>query len=88
MTEKVRPWRLHDLRRTCATMMAEAIRIEPHVIEALLNHVSGYKAGMAGVYNRAAYINERRAALTRWADYIEAIVASRESNVLALPRRA
>jgi integrase len=88
MTEKVRPWRLHDLRRTSATMMAESIRIEPHVIEALLNHVSGHKAGIAGVYNRAIYMDERRAALTWWADCIGAIVAGRESNVLALPRRA
>jgi integrase len=46
------PWRLHDLRRTCATGMAE-LGVLPHLIEAVLNHVSGHKAGIAGVYNRA-----------------------------------
>ena len=43
----VAPWRLHDLRRTVATGMAE-IGISPHVVEAVLNHISGHKAGIAG----------------------------------------
>src|SRR5262249_25564095 len=54
--DAVQPWRLHDLRRTCATGMAE-LGVEPHVIEAVLNHVSGHKAGIAGVYNKARYEN-------------------------------
>jgi len=40
------------------------------VIEAILNHVSGHKAGVAGIYNRATYANEKREALNRWADYV------------------
>lgn len=44
-------WRLHDLRRTCATGMAE-IGVPPHIVEACLNHVSGAKAGVAGTYSR------------------------------------
>ena len=53
-------WRLHDLRRTAATGMAE-LGVQPHVIEAVLNHVSGHRAGVAGVYNRATYagVNSR-----------------------------
>src|SRR5262249_34361895 len=47
-------WRLHDLRRTCATGMAE-LGVQPHIIEAVLNHQSGHKAGIAGIYNRAKY---------------------------------
>jgi integrase len=66
------PWRLHDLRRTCATGMAE-LGILPHVIEAALNHVSGHKAGVAGVYNRARYSDEMRAALQKWADHVEGL---------------
>ena len=54
------PWRLHDLRRTAATMMAEKLGILPHIIEAVLNHVSGAKSGIAGVYNRATYADEMR----------------------------
>jgi integrase len=70
--QTVRHWRLHDLRRTAATRMAE-IGTLPHVIEAILNHVSGHRAGVAGVYNRATYIDEKRQALNRWAKRVEAL---------------
>jgi integrase len=65
----VRPWRLHDLRRTAATRLGE-LGILPHVVEAILNHISGHKAGVAGIYNRATYAKEKREALNRWADYV------------------
>ena len=65
-------WRLHDLRRTAATGMAE-LGVLPHIIEAVLNHVSGHKAGVAGIYNRARYEGEMRDALTKWADHIDQI---------------
>jgi hypothetical protein len=42
----------------------------PHVIEAVLNHISGHRAGVAGVYNRAAYFSEKRNALELWADRV------------------
>lgn len=66
------PWRLHDLRRTTATGMA-GIGVAPHVVEAVLNHVSGHKAGVAGVYNRATYTAEKREALQRWADHVNGL---------------
>jgi integrase len=65
-------WRLHDLRRTCATGMAE-LGVQPHIIEAVLNHVSGHKAGVAGIYNRAKYQDEMRTALQLWSDHVEQI---------------
>ena len=65
-------WRLHDLRRTAATRMAELSTL-PHVIEAVLNHVSGHRAGVAGIYNRATYTKEMREALERWAQRVEEI---------------
>lgn len=68
------PWRLHDLRRTCATVMADQLGVLPYIIEAVLNHVSGHKAGVAGVYNRAKYEAEMRDALQRWAAHIKTIV--------------
>ncbi len=59
--------------------------MQPHIVEASLNHVSGSRAGVAGVYNRALYSAEKRQALDRWAAHIEAIVAGRPgSNVVAL----
>jgi integrase len=62
-------WVLHDLRRTCATRMNE-IGIPPHIVEACLNHVSGAKGGVAGIYNRAAYAPEKTAAFESWARFI------------------
>jgi len=68
----IAPWTLHDLRRTAATQMAE-IGVQPHIIEAVLNHVSGHKGGVAGIYNRARYEGEMRSALQRWADHLDQI---------------
>ena len=68
----IRDWRLQDLRRTAATMMAE-LGILPHIIEAILNHVSGHKSGVAGIYNRARYTDEMRSALQRWADHVDTL---------------
>ncbi|MHC1999581.1 tyrosine-type recombinase/integrase [Methylobacterium sp. CM6241] len=66
------PWVLHDLRRTTATGMAD-LGVLPHVVEAVLNHVSGSRAGVAGVYNRASYASEKREALDRWVTHVLAI---------------
>jgi integrase len=79
----VKPWKLHDLRRTVATGMAE-IGIEPHIIEAVLNHFSGHKSGVAGIYNRASYAKQMKTALIRWAEHVDAIVSGRENKVVLL----
>ncbi len=67
-------WTLHDLRRTGATRMGDS-GVLPHVIEAVINHASGHKAGVAGTYNRAMYATEKRAALGTLASYIKTAVA-------------
>jgi integrase len=67
------PWRLHDIRRTVATRLGD-IGVLPHVVEAILNHTSGSRAGVAGIYNRATYALEKRAALNLWAQRLAAIV--------------
>lgn len=79
------PWVLHDLRRTAVTGMAE-LGVPPHVIEAIVNHVSGHKAGVAGVYNRATYAAEKRQALQRWADHVTALAADGQTKVIPLRR--
>jgi integrase len=79
------PWVLHDLRRTAVTGMA-GLGIQPHVIEAVVNHISGHKAGVAGIYNRATYAAEKRQALQRWADHVMALAAGEPSKVVSLSR--
>jgi integrase len=70
---KIPAWRVHDLRRTAATGLGE-LGIFPHVIEAILNHVSGTRSGVAGLYNKAAHETEKRTALQRWAEHVAALV--------------
>jgi integrase len=77
------PWRLHDIRRTVATRMAD-LGVQPHIIEAVLNHISGHKAGVAGVYNRATYAAEKRQALDLWGAHVGDLAEGRESNVVPL----
>jgi integrase len=70
----IAPWRIHDLRRTCATQLGE-LGVQPHHIEAILNHYSGHRSGVAGVYQRAKYEPEMRSALQRWADHLDHVTA-------------
>src|SRR5271156_3117744 len=62
---KPSPWRLHDIRRTVAPRLGDQGSL-PHVVEAILNHISGHRAGVAGIYNRTVYAAEKREALNRW----------------------
>jgi integrase len=80
-------WTLHDLRRTVATRMAD-LGVQPHVIEAVLNHQSGSKRGVAGIYNRSSYTNEVRNALALWADHIRSLVEGGKRKVLTFPQTA
>jgi integrase len=79
----VKNWRLHDIRRSVATGMAD-LGVQPHVIEQVLNHVSGHKAGPAGIYNRSVYERDVRAALTMWEDHLRALVTGRERKIVPL----
>lgn len=76
-------WTLHDLRRSTATHMAD-IGIQPHVIEEILNHRSGHKAGPAGIYNRSSYEREVRIALETWCDRITALAEGRDPKVITM----
>jgi integrase len=83
----VPPWRVHDLRRTAVTGMAE-LGIRPDVIELCVNHVSGTRGGIAGVYNKSELLDERRAALERWATHVAGVVSGEAANVVPLKRGA
>jgi integrase len=76
-------FRLHDLRRSAATGMVD-LGIEPHHVEAVLNHFSGHRAGVAGIYNRSRYTAQIQAALTLWDSHIRALVEGRARKVVAI----
>jgi integrase len=65
----IAPFTLHDLRRTCRTGLA-MLKVEPHVAERVLNHV---QEKIAGTYDRHAYLEEKRAALERWAAHMDTL---------------
>src|SRR5262249_5114698 len=67
------PWRIHDLRRTAATGM-ERLGIRLQVVETLLGHIAGSRAGVVGIYQRHAYEEEKRAAIEKWSDRVANIV--------------
>ena len=82
-------WTLHDLRRTTSTGLQKlGVRLE--VNEAVLNHVSGSRGGVAGIYQRHEWADEKSAALAAWGAQVEAIVEGRTAaiNVTRLRRSA
>jgi hypothetical protein len=83
------PWNVHDLRRTVATGLQRlGVRLE--VTEAVLNHISGSRGGIAGVYQRHDWAAEKHAALDAWAAHLAAIVKGHASsgNVVVLRQQA
>jgi integrase len=82
----VTEWTIHDLRRTVASGLQRlGVRLE--VTEAVLNHRSGSTAGIVGVYQRHDYAAEKRDALQRWADHVDALVGGRKGEVVTLRGR-
>lgn len=80
-------WRLHDLRRTVATGLQRlGVRLE--VIEAVLGHVSGTRAGIVGIYQRHRFTSESREALAAWAAHIERLLAGGKGADVVPLRRA
>jgi len=69
-------WTIHDIRRSVVTHISELGYAQPHVVEAIVNHISGSKAGVAGVYNRATYLPEKRPALEDWGRYLTGLVGA------------
>jgi integrase len=88
---RFKDWRLHDLRRTCATGMEDA-GIATHIVETALNHVSGAKAGIVGVYQRAEHREAVRRAFELWERRVLAIVsggdAGNSANVIPFAKAA
>ena len=83
----VKNWRLHDLRRTCVSGMAR-LGIPPHVADKVLNHQSGTISGVAAVYQRHDFLDERKVALDRWGNHVAKIVANAAITPLNAVRQA
>ena len=78
------PWRVHDLRRTVITGL-QRLGVRFEVTEAVVNHISGAKSGVAGVYQRHDWKAEKRAALDAWAAHVGQILKGADrSNVIQL----
>lgn len=71
---------IHDFRRTARTHLS-ALGIVPHIAERCLNHKV---EGVAGIYDRHDYIDERREALTKWAAFLECCETGKDWNVVPL----
>ena len=67
----VNDWRLHDLRRTFATVATETLGYEPVVVDRVLNHVNGSVKGIAAVYQKGQYLEKRKIVLDAWAGYVQ-----------------
>jgi hypothetical protein len=81
LKNKSAAWSLHDIRRSVATWMAEN-GVLPHVIEAILNHWTGHRSGVAGVYNRAQYASMITAGLKLWDDHLRSLLDGGERKIL------
>ena len=81
---RAKDWVLHDFRRALSTALHDRFAVPPHVVEAILGHISGHKAGVAGIYNRSTYDRAVKSALARWAEHVLALVEGRESKVIPL----
>jgi integrase len=73
-------WRLHDFRRSVSTSLHDRFGVPPHVVEEILGHTGGHKGGVAGIYNKAVYLEERRRALTKWGAHIMELVTGKRAK--------
>jgi integrase len=77
-------WNLHDLRRAFSTTLHERLGVAPHIVEDCLGH-STFRQGVASVYNKSSYRNEKRRALDLWAAHLmAAVVEGRASKIVPL----
>ncbi len=78
----IESWWLHDLRRSLSTTMHDRLGVMPHIVEAVLNHISGHRSGVAGTYNLANYDGQKAVALRKWSDHIEALVTGKRPTAV------
>lgn len=82
--EQLEPFTVHDLRRSAATLWGEKLKVLPHVIEKMLNHLPQNK--LIQTYQHAAYVEEQRKAWNDWGKYLERKLFADNSNVVEFPQ--
>jgi integrase len=78
----LKPWVVHDLRRTARSLMARA-GVRPDVAERVMGHAIG---GIEGIYDRHSYRDEKATALNKLAALVDGIVNPRD-NVLPMAKK-
>ena len=76
---EVPPWTIHQLRHTVRTHLREQLGIRDDAAELIVGHV---RRGVAGTYNRSELLEERRAALVAWAEWLAKLKAEKPAKVL------
>ena len=84
---ELQPWSTHDIRRSVASGMGD-IGIQPHIVELILNHQSGHRRGVAGIYNKSPYEREVGAAMGLWSDHVCSLIEGGERKIVAFERVA
>jgi hypothetical protein len=79
---ELKPWIIHDLRRTLRTHLS-ALRIPDHVAEMVIGHG---RQGLQRIYDQHRYLDEMREALTLWAGRLRSIVEPAPANVVELAK--
>jgi integrase len=82
----VASWVIHDLRRGCATILAEELAVQPHIVELVLGHE--FRTGVQAVYNRAPYAREIRDAYLCWHDYLRTLIEGSARKIIPMVPQA
>ena len=80
------PWTLHDFEAGLRHRHGR-IHVPPHVVELVVNRISGTRAGVAGTYNRSELLPERKAALERWATHVQGLIGPSSASIIPRPLR-
>ena len=92
LDKPLRPFRVHDIRRTVASLLGDDLDVDQGVIERCLGHLTGTQSGLMGTYQRQQYREKRKQAMALWGAHVSKLVASGTpnefSNTVEFPRVA
>lgn len=79
----IKPFTVHDIRRSVATALGELIKVQPHIIERMLNHLP---KRLERTYQRALYADEQKSAWLAWGEMVEHQVANYFENIIPIKK--